>query len=1054
MRLPHTSKLRLLLLAVLFVSFLFAGMPQLAQTGTQLGEPAGHVNDFAGVVSEKTRKQLERTLETLKEETKINFTIATVPTTGEQDIASFSRQLAREWNLGAPTSTTKSLLLVISIEEKDLFTRFSRSVQSSLPDGAIGEISRRVRPEIGSEFFSDVLSSGVLNFLTALGERVGFSLPTLEPLQETVSDSQVVAASSPSPPPQDESDNTVTALPITGEKTPPVRRSRRAAESPVSVSPTPAVKDENSERDADESEEVELTLTLPLDERVGALREFLRLNPNSKSKARAIELLVSAHATLGDQKLKADDNVSGIEHLLLAITEGPVEMSDQLFSGVIAQIPLNLYLRGERETAFKAASMIEAKHGSEPRRLLSLASFFLGLEMGNEAVRLAEQAVQLAPEMGEAHRVLALALHISLRLDEAISEYQRALELDPSLKGVRRSLADLYRASSNPKEALGLYRSIVEIEPTDKAARAGIVISLLDLKRTDEAESEFQAALVDDSKNLALLTGVAYWYAAHKDSKRALELALKAADVEPRYTWTQIALARALLGERRPLDAERAIRFARQYGKFATLDYELANVLAATGLFEEAAEVLLETFQIVEGEIQTRLAGQVQARADDFIELLSPERRAGIFQAVGADTPENAQKLKALLEFAIAIDQRNIREPSDETTIVKAGRAFAEGNDGMRALRKLYVATRLLRKGIAYEVAHDLALEARSGVEEALDHPAATVGVQADEYRDLRAQAIASGSTPDIAVAPRNALSNLLSGRIEELAGWALYNLDKPEEAAERFRRAISVLPEGTPLWRSTLWRLGAALEQLGNKQEAFNYYVKSYNTGEPDPARRSVIERLYEDLNGSLEGIDRYVGAGATLAASELPVTTPPAPSAEESTPSPSPEETPPASGEKTKPEVEPALPPEVDPSPTPSEPEPTPTPDSTPEPSPSPSEAPAKRKTDTARLSEQLVESTIPTTIKVSGKVRDSNKVGIANVVIVLISPRGTVIATTTDANGNYSFTVPPSQRGYRLIPSREGYFFNPADKILSALKDDVSEVNFVGAIVGGDS
>lgn len=83
----------------------------------------------------------------------------------------------------------------------------------------------------------------------------------------------------------------------------------------------------------------------------------------------------------------------------------------------------------------------------------------------------------------------------------------------------------------------------------------------------------------------------------------------------------------------------------------------------------------------------------------------------------------------------------------------------------------------------------------------------------------------------------------------------------------------------------------------------------------------------------------------------------------------------------------------------------------------------------------------------IKISGRVLDADKAGIANVVVVLISPSGSVIAATTDSNGNYSFTVPLSQKTYRLIPSKDGFTFTPIDRLFAGLYDDQREIDFVG-------
>src|SRR5207302_345187 len=313
-----------------------------------------------------------------------------------------------------------------------------------------------------------------------------------------------------------------------------------------------------------------------------------------------------------------------------------------------SQIPLNLYLRGERSQALKAGRLIEAKVVNDPKRLLALSGFYLGIERGDEAARLAEQAVKLTPEWAEAHNALGLALHISLRLNEAAAEYKRALELGPNTRGARRGLADLDRATGKFEEALPLYRDQVSADPRDKAARAGLVLTLFELGK-EEAKPELESAIKEDPRNLALLAGAAYWLVAHNNSEVGLKLAQSAVDIEPRYTWAQIALARALVAEKKPLYAERALRFARQYGRFPTLDYELANTLASLGLYEEAAQSLTRSFELKNGLIQTQLAGRLPAQASSFIELLAPERQASIFQPAAADNENNARTLKALL---------------------------------------------------------------------------------------------------------------------------------------------------------------------------------------------------------------------------------------------------------------------------------------------------------------------------------------------------------------------------------------------------------------------
>jgi hypothetical protein len=95
--------------------------------------------------------------------------------------------------------------------------------------------------------------------------------------------------------------------------------------------------------------------------------------------------------------------------------------------------------------------------------------------------------------------------------------------------------------------------------------------------------------------------------------------------------------------------------------------------------------------------------------------------------------------------------------------------------------------------------------------------------------------------------------------------------------------------------------------------------------------------------------------------------------------------------------------------------------------------------------------MDKPLRTTVTITGRVKDSGGNLLANVVVILISPQGTVLASTTDEKGNYSFTIAPSSpssspHSYRIIPSRDGFTFEPVDKILAVVNDDVKDLDFV--------
>lgn len=884
--------------------------PRAGAQGRRLPKRSGHVNDIAEIIDSATKRRLEKVLENLQQKTGIDFVVATVKTSGNEDLYDYSVSIATSWNVG-PASRDESLLLVFAANSANFLTHVSSTARAKVSDDLISQTGKTLREELGgTSAFSGALVAGLRTFVDRLGAKDNFNFAALDtessgdltvvvrerrrtvdsPIAQPSENPQPTPVDSPSPPervtattPSPEPSPSASSVPTDSPaalsspspvETPSVTPNEIAIQQP---SPTATVNvvavnsrttkptDRKSTAPAnpeDEKEEVELTLTLPVDKRIDALKNFIAAHPTSVAVPRANELIVVAHALMGEQKMQSGDAQGGLQEFRLAISEAPSDMPDRLFAEVIARIPFNLFFRGMRDAAFETARLAEAAAKPKAKRLLSLTEFYLAIENADEASRLAEAALQLEPESAQAHQALAAARHIALRLDDAEGEYARASALDPKSASARIGLADMKRAGGNFEAALALYREQLQADSKSKPARAGMILSLLELGKQAEAETELSAALADkdQSRNLPLLAGAAYWFLAHNDHAHGLDLAQKAVTLEPRYSWAQIALARAAIADKRPLPAERGLRFARQYSRFPTLDYELASMLASIGLYDEAVRELQRSFTIKNGEIETKLAGRTAAHAAGFTELLAPERRAAIFQKTAADTEANANILKALLALNAALNQSS----PNEDELVTLGQQFIKGDDAMRTYRQVYVAEKFLKKGVALSTIVELTDQAMTGVEVALSVAAATLAVQPEELGEVRAQALARGETPEVPDAPRTALSGILRGRIEDMAGMALFRMDKPAEAVTRLRRAVNSATEGTPLWRSALWHLGAALDANGKSDQALLYYIKSYVHGPPDPARRAIIETVYKKVNGTLDGLDDKIGAAA----------------------------------------------------------------------------------------------------------------------------------------------------------------------------------------------
>jgi tetratricopeptide (TPR) repeat protein len=464
-----------------------------------------------------------------------------------------------------------------------------------------------------------------------------------------------------------------------------------------------------------------------------------------------------------------------------------------------------------------------------------------------------------------------------------------------------------------------------------------------------------------------------------------------------------------LVAQKRHFEAENALRLAQQYGTFPTLSYELATVLAALGRYEEAGLELARTFTLKDGKVGALLAGRREVYQDDFTQLLSPERRAAMFQPQAADSEANALQLKHLLALHRALYPKDLKY--NEAELESAAQAFGNGRGEMAAFRQLYAAQRLRQINLGAKTVSLLMEAAPYGLDAALDQPYAVVAVVSDDWLRLR-QSPQFTNVP-LAMTPtqRTSLSRILRGRVEEMSGWAFLAQGNTDEALIRFQRADTVLPRDTVWWRSNQWHKGQALEAKGKPEEALEAYINGYLRTTPDPFRRATIERLYRQVKGSTEGLDEKIGPAPVIAvatpapaATETPAPTPAAPEstatpevaptpaaktettpentpapaatpspaaqvtptpAAEASPSPSPEATPAASPTvettptptpESKPEVTPAPTPEASPTPANKEPEapdakPTPTPEVSPTPTPTPEASPTPTVTPTPR-------------------------------------------------------------------------------------------------------
>ncbi len=617
-------------------------------------------------------------------------------------------------------------------------------------------------------------------------------------------------------------------------------------------------------------------------DRVAALENFLAAFPQSENRLAAAELLASSRVLIAEEKLLTGDAGGAISLFRLVIENAPHPIPNDLFTESISKIPSTLFFRGQRAAAIELAAEIETKAEGNPAQLLEIANFHLATENGGEAMRLAAKAAASDPTSAAVQRTIGLAHRINFDLELSADAYSKSLELEPDSVASKRGLAEMKRALGKSDEAVRLYRELLAKNESDLQSRTGLILALFDAGKRTDAEAEMARSLEHTPGNMILLAGAAYWYASKGLGDRAVELAEKAVAREPRYIWSHIALARGLMSQRKPVEAEQVLFKARAYGNFPTLEYELASARMAAGFFREAAEDLQKQFTLSRGgNVRTNLGGRVVREEKSLADLVGFERKASIFTPLAADTVENANALKALL----LLDQKLQADELNENEVAAAADAFTAGADKMRLHRQIYAASILLQKRVALGKVLELTRAATGNTDAGLEVPNPRSAVMSSELYEARTTAFRRNEfllVPDV---PTQTLSAILRGRIEEIAGWALYQQNNFPDAVIRLRRAISVMPGNSAWWRSSMWRLGAALAAEGKDGEALDAYIESYKTDKPDYAKYIVVEALYKKLNGNIDGLEAKIGhdrVATTPAIQEIRPTATPAQNAD----------------------------------------------------------------------------------------------------------------------------------------------------------------------------
>lgn len=131
-----------------------------------------------------------------------------------------------------------------------------------------------------------------------------------------------------------------------------------------------------------------------------------------------------------------------------------------------------------------------------------------------ESTKASERALELSPNLAEAHASRGLSYLVSEQFEMAEAEFKMAIELNPSLFEAYYYYARTQVHRGELEMAVNLFKQAAEVDPTDYQSRCLRVQILSGMNRTDDAVNEAREAITVIKKRLE-------W---HPDDARAFHL--------------------------------------------------------------------------------------------------------------------------------------------------------------------------------------------------------------------------------------------------------------------------------------------------------------------------------------------------------------------------------------------------------------------------------------------------------------------------------------------------------------------------------------------------
>lgn len=151
-----------------------------AETVEKLPAPTAYVNDYAGVIDDTSKQQIEALCVQVYTQAHAQIAVVTIHSLEGVEPSEFANKLLAKWKVGTsatdPHGRDRGVLLLFAIDDRKRWIEVGYGLEGVLNDAKVGDIGRSMKPQLAAGDYGPAIQGGVMQIANAVAADAGVTI--------------------------------------------------------------------------------------------------------------------------------------------------------------------------------------------------------------------------------------------------------------------------------------------------------------------------------------------------------------------------------------------------------------------------------------------------------------------------------------------------------------------------------------------------------------------------------------------------------------------------------------------------------------------------------------------------------------------------------------------------------------------------------------------------------------------------------------------------------------------------------------------------------------